>query len=983
MHSEVQSPPPMSQGQMDGSIESKFKNWSQVGFCRRGRNLAMRAKKAGNDWKSPYSIVAVDANEGAVLKAAVKSSLYPEINFSLDIRIHDDGVVRMRMDEVGGLRKRYDETSSWALVSEPTISKTVKWEEGKEDVRASFGEKREFEIEVEYAPLKVKLLRGGKDQVVLNGRGLLHMEHFRTKQVKEAKSEESAVAAAQAHSSTKPGSWFEGDIEDDLWEETFSSWTDTKPKGPESLSIDITFPNHGTVYGIPQHATRLALPTTTGEDPAFSDPYRLYNNDVYQYPASSALSLYGSIPVMHAQSLDSTIGLFYATASETWIDISHPSEDATETHWISESGILDLFLMPGPTPEKVFKQYAGLTGTTPLPAHWSLGYHQCRWNYVSSDDIRMVQKRFDEEDMPLDVLWLDIEYSKDHQYFIWDEKTFPDPLDMINEIVSNGRKMVVIVDPHLQRASNYPVYKQASELGLLVRNKDNGEYEGSCWPGSSSWVDFFNPASSEWWKLLFKPYKLPDGQWSWTESTTDVHIWNDMNEPAVFDGPEVTMPKDNIHYGGWEHRDVHNLNGMTYAKATSQAVAARTDPSQRPFVLTRSFFAGAHRYAAMWTGDNKGKWEHMAIGIKMVLANGIAGMTFCGSDVGGFFGDPEPEMLVRWYQVGIFSPFFRAHAQHNTKRREPYLLKEPFKGMVKDLLKLRYSMLPIWYTGFREASVNGLPVLRPQYVVFPKDKKGFEIDDQYYIAGSGLLVKPVAEAGAKQASVYLAEEQVYYDYFTYQVHRGAASGKSVTVPAALRQVPLLIRGGSIVPTRERPRKASSFMKYDPFTLRVALDKDGKARGELYLDDGVSYNYQQGEFVWREFVAEQQPKKQKNGPLLKVSNRDLGSANLSESVQNIAVSQYDPENAYAKDMADVHVEKIVIVGLSKKPTSVKVEETGTVLVWQFVSGMGSNEQAKRGVVSILTLGKGKKDVASVLTIQEPKLPVAKEWTISIY
>lgn len=251
---------------------------------------------------------------------------------------------------------------------------------------------------------------------------------------------------------------------------------------------------------------------------------------------------------MHAQSPDSTVGLFYAVASETWIDVSHPSEDATETHWISESGLLDLFLMPGPTPDKIFDQYAKLTGTTPLPAQWSLGYHQCRWNYVSSEDIRSVQKRFDEEDMPVDVLWLDIEYSEEHKYFIWDKKTFPDPVEMINDVAATGRKvnrfmlgtlklsvliilqMVVIVDPHLKRTSDYPVYKQASELGLLVKNKDNQEFEGWCWSGSSAWVDFFNPESWEWWKLLFKPYQLPGDQWSWTESTTDVHIWNDMNE---------------------------------------------------------------------------------------------------------------------------------------------------------------------------------------------------------------------------------------------------------------------------------------------------------------------------------------------------------------------------------------------------------------------------------------------------------------------
>ena len=216
-----------------------------------------------------------------------------------------------------------------------------------------------------------------------------------------------------------------------------------KKIGPESHSLDISFPNHGTLYGIPQHAARLALPTTTGDSPTFTDPYRFYNADVFEYLASSPMSLYGSIPFMHAHSTDSTVAIFNAVASETWIDLWHETDKSSQTHWISESGILDLFLLPGPTPTDIFAQYARLTGTPVMPAEWSLAYHQCRWNYVSSDDVRSVQKRFDEDDMPVDVFWLDIEYSEDHKYFIWDKKNFPDPVDMINDVAAIGRKVCV------------------------------------------------------------------------------------------------------------------------------------------------------------------------------------------------------------------------------------------------------------------------------------------------------------------------------------------------------------------------------------------------------------------------------------------------------------------------------------------------------------------------------------------------------------
>ncbi|KII95544.1 glycoside hydrolase family 31 protein [Plicaturopsis crispa FD-325 SS-3] len=945
-----------------------FKTCSQSGFCRRGRALAQRAVE-NPTWKSPYTVdaasIAVASNQ-ASFTAAVKSSVYPDVKFGLELRVHEDGVVRVRMDEVDGLRKRYDEAASWALIAEPRISNDITWTIGKKDARAVYGPKKDIEVVVAFDPLRVTLLRGGKEQVVLNGLGLLHMEHFRTKtsEPPQESSEEGSDGDDDAQAAFKvpnERAWFEGEAQDDWWEEKFSSWTDSKPKGPESLSLDISFPWHGHVYGIPQHATRLDLPTTSGSNPTYTDPYRFYNADVFEYLASSPVSLYGSIPVMHAHSAESTVGIFNAVASETWIDVAHPSDKSTATHWISESGILDVFILPGPTPDEIFQQYARLTGTTALPAHWSLGYHQCRWNYVSSDDIRQVQKRFDEEDIPVDVFWLDIEYAEEHKYFIWDHKTFPDPVEMTNDVAALGRKMVVIVDPHLKRASNYPIYQKASELNVLVKPASGeGEYEGWCWTGSSSWMDFFNPKSWEFWKGLFRYEKL-DNEWTWTESTDAVHIWNDMNEPAIFNGPEITMPKDSIHYGGWEHRDIHNINGMLLPNITTQGLLERSNPPKRPFVLTRSFFAGSQRFGAQWTGDNLGTWEHMAIGIKMTLANSIAGMTFTGSDVGGFFGNPEPEMLVRWYQVGIFMPFFRAHAHIDTKRREPYLLDEPYKSILRDVIRLRYTMLPVWYTAFREASVNGFPIMRPQYTVFPKDEGGFSIDDQYYIGGSGLLVKPVTEKDVREASVYLAEDQVYYDYFTQHAYRGAAKGKYVTVPAELHQVPVLVRGGSIVPTRERPRRSSPLMKYDPFTLRVALDKKGSATGELYMDDGDTFGHQDGKLVWRAFNAEKQ------GKVLRIANTDLAAKHPSTAVDGVALAKIDPENEYAKSVDHVRVEKVVVVGLNGKPASVSVEG-GKELEWTYTPGVASSDK--------------KEGIASVLTVKDPGVGIAKEWAIIV-
>lgn len=187
-----------------------------------------------------------------------------------------------------------------------------------------------------------------------------------------------------------------------------------------------------------------------------------------------------------------------------------------------------------------------------------------------------------------------------------------------------------------------------------------------------------------------------------------------MNEPSVFNGPETTMPKDNLHYGNWEHRDVHNLYGLTFHNATYHAVLDRLPRAkqQRPFVLTRAFFAGSQRTAAMWTGDNEAKWDHLEQAFPMLLAQGIAGMPFAGADVGGFFGNPSKELLTRWYQAGAFYPFFRAHAHIDARRREPYLAGEPYVSIIRDAIRLRYQLLPAWYTAFHRASWEGMPILR-------------------------------------------------------------------------------------------------------------------------------------------------------------------------------------------------------------------------------------------------------------------------------
>ncbi|KAJ9118822.1 hypothetical protein QFC24_006021 [Naganishia onofrii] len=948
-----------------GAKHGDFKTCSQSSFCRRLRSLSQRSTASG--FHSPYSLGQgqqsdISQKDGASWTFPLNTELYPEIKFALKVDFVEkgDGIARLRVDEVDSKLpwKRYNEAAKWALVDEtPVLTSIGNVRKVSSKGRTSFkyGPGHSLELVIDHSHFKITFRRDGSDIMYINERGLFHMEHFRAKDEQQPAEAVDGAAAPEGNQqvfSARPThgdtTWFEGEPDGELWEERFSKWTDSKPKGPEAFSVDISFPGVEHIFGLAEHASPLSLPSTDGG--RYSEPYRLWNVDIFEYEHDSTMALYGAIPLVHAQNGKHSVGLLSLVASETLVDVTHP-KSGVQTHWMSESGIMDLLILPGPDPMALFQQYAALTGTTDLPPQWALGYHQCRWNYIDETDVLEVQRRFDEEDIPLDVTWLDIEYAEEHRYFDWDKKHFPDPQRMQNEVGSKGRKMVAIVDPHIKRTDDFRIYKDAQEKNVITKKSDGTtNFEGWCWTGSSVWVDFFNPESWSWWKDMFS-FNV------WKDSTKYLFIWNDMNEPSVFDGPEISMPRDNIHHGGWEHRDVHNINGMMFHRATHDALEAREEPAKRSFVLSRSFYAGSQRYGAIWTGDNLGTWEHMAGETSMLLSLNICGMTFCGADVGGFFGNPTPEMLIRWYQAGAFMPFFRAHAHIDTKRREPYLYDEPYKGIMRETIRLRYTMLPIWYTAFHEASTTGIPTMRPQYVVFPKDEKGFAVDDQYYIGGSGLLVKPVTAPAVESSEVYLSDNQPYYNYFNHHMYPASTKRRHVTVPAPLESFPLLVQGGNILPVRTRARRASTLMWRDPFTLVIALGREGTAEGELYLDDGESFDYQKGEYVWRGFKAVSTTGETTVTSFSKVEEH-------SNNISTVSVN----DNAWASKIGDVRVEKVVVLGMQKPPSRVWVDGEPGDLYWDFEYGKASNGKSE--------------GQASKLTIKNPDIRIIREWTIRI-
>jgi len=634
---------------------------------------------------------------------------------------------------------------------------------------------------------------------------------------------------------------FEPDTEG-MWEESFGDHIDSKPYGPMSVGADIVFPKSTHLFGLPEHASGTQLKMTNGEGAHYREPYRLYNLDVFEYELDETMALYGEVPLIVSQSQKGeTTGVFWFNPTETFVDIESTHEGhGTKTHWMSESGVIDLFILPGPKPNALYEQYARLTGRIPLPPMFALGYHQCRWNYRDQDDIYQVHDKFEELDYPYDVLWLDIEHTDGKRYFTWDKSLFPTPTEMQEKLISQGRHMVTIVDPHIKRDNNYYIHKEATSKGLYIKDKEGKkDYDGWCWPGSSSYLDFTNERVRNWWadQFSFERY---------VGSTPSLFTWNDMNEPSVFNGPEVSMQKDLRNLDGIEHREWHNLFGILFQKATSEGLIRRNaGENERPFVLSRSFFAGSQKYGAIWTGDNEASWSHLKIATPMLLSLNVAALSFVGADVGGFFGNPDAELMTRWMQAGAYQPFFRAHAHLHTKRREPWLFGDEWMTRMRKAAMARYALLPYWYTVFRKAGTSGMPVMRTMWMQYPALVNLYSLDDQYLI-GADLLVKPVTDAGVTETRVIFPTEDTWYDVDTMKKipleNSVDNNSHAIIVNSDIDKIPVFQRGGSIICRKLRLRRSTRMMERDPYTLYIALDSSQKANGELYMDDEHSFDY---------------------------------------------------------------------------------------------------------------------------------------------
>ncbi|KAG5481618.1 hypothetical protein CUR178_06970 [Leishmania enriettii] len=601
--------------------------------------------------------------------------------------------------------------------------------------------------------------------------------------------------------------------------------------------VNFTFPRAQTMYGLAEHAADL--PLRGGAD------YEMYNTDAFQYPLNSTGALYGAIPFLMAYAPQSTCGVLFLNPSETHVKVS-ADNTAPSCSWEPEVGAIDIFFLPGPTPAKVQQQHATLTGPTVMPPYFSLGLHQSRWNYMSTKDCLSVDEGFDTHNMPYDVLWLDIEHTDKKKYFTWDPYSFPEPKVLTDALASKGRKLVTVKDPHVMCDGEYYVHVEATKGDYYIKDFSGQDFVGNCWPGRSSWPDFLNTRTRDWYSQFLHDDRYPGG-------SRDIHTWVDMNEPSVFGGEKGTLSKTAVHKmdNGQtvEHRFVHNAYGLYSVQAVYKGMLEAGGPDaapERPFILTRSFFPGSQRYAAMWTGDNIANWDHLENSIPELLSLSISNYPFCGCDIGGFFFDPEEELFVRWMQAGVFLPFYRIHSHHETKRREPWTFSDEARSLIRNALALRYALVPYLYTTFYHAHTEGSTVMRPLFYEFPAQTELREVQGTY-LFGPSILVQPVVKQHVTEVTVPLPNETLWYNYFT-----GELVAFQHTMPVDKGTMPMFLRGGHILPMKLRLRRSTFAARLDPFTLFVALNAKGNSYGDLYIDDGTTYDYQKGAFVHRAF-----------------------------------------------------------------------------------------------------------------------------------
>ncbi|MCQ8836380.1 glycoside hydrolase family 31 protein [Streptomyces malaysiensis] len=521
--------------------------------------------------------------------------------------------------------------------------------------------------------------------------------------------------------------------------------------------------------------------------------YRLWNTDpggsfepgddplYLTMPVQLVVADAGTHLVFHDNSWDGTVTL---REGEEGAGSGHDRPGGCRTRM--EGGPLRYWVIVG-TPARVLHGWTALTGAPAVPPRWALGHHHARWGFRDAEEVRRVAAGYRERELPLSALHLDIDHFVGHRVFTVDGARFPDLPGLAAELLEDGVRLVSIVDPAVKAEPGNAVYEGGAAEDVFVRDARGREVRGVVWAGESVFPDFTDPRARKWWGGLYAE-RLAQGFSG---------VWHDMNEPVSFAAfGETTLPRSARHAlegRGGDHREAHNVYGLAMARAGYEGLR-ELRPDERPFLFSRSGWAGLQRYGGSWSGDVATGWAGLRASLSLVIGLGLSGVPYSGPDIGGFTGFPSPELYLRWFQLGAYLPLFRTHSAISAGRREPWEFGSEVLEHAAAALRERRRLLPYFTTLAQLAARTGAPYVRPVWWRTPKDRALRDCEDAFLL-GDALLVAPVLEEGARKRPVRLPRGR-WYDTVTGRAYHGP--GK-VVLDAPLSGIPVLARAGSVVP----------------------------------------------------------------------------------------------------------------------------------------------------------------------------------------
>ncbi|MGW6152738.1 glycoside hydrolase family 31 protein [Streptomyces sp. NPDC055144] len=523
--------------------------------------------------------------------------------------------------------------------------------------------------------------------------------------------------------------------------------------------------------------------------------YRLWNTDPGGSFGPGDDPLYLTMPVQMVVADAGTHLVFHDNSWDGTVTLSEGEEGAGSGHDRAgtcevrmEGGPLRCWVMVG-APARVLRAWASLTGAPALPPAWALGYQHARWGFGGGNEVRRIVAGYRERGLPLGAVHLDIDHLDAFQVFTVDQETYPGLPRLAEDLRRDGVRLVSIVDPAVKAEAGNAVYDAGTSADAFVKDAAGRPVRGVVWPGESVYPDFTDRAVRKWWGGLYEE-RLAQGFSG---------FWHDMNEPASFAAfGDPTLPRSARHSlegRGGDHREAHNVYGLCMARAGHEGLR-ELRPQERPFLFSRSGWAGMQRYGGTWSGDVATGWPGLRASLSLVLGLGLCGVPYSGPDVGGFDGEPSPELYLRWFQLGAYLPLFRTHAALRAGRREPWEFGDEVLGHARVALVERTRLLPYFVTLAHLARRTGAPYVRPVWWGTPEDRALRDCEDAFLL-GDSLLVAPVLEPGADRRAVRLPRGR-WYDTESGQAHEGPGE---VLVDAPLSRVPVFARAGAVIPVR--------------------------------------------------------------------------------------------------------------------------------------------------------------------------------------